>query len=261
MDQPHTVSSSEPGSTRHALPEKMLAIKAAHEINNIAMSVSANLKMLSACWNDIQTRLSTPSPEPSETDRNDRLLREIPFMLDEMREGLQLISRIGDGLKSCSIGPLENRHPVQVEAVIESALHLANAHFENHVHVVKKIAPDLPPVRADRQMLIQVFLNFFLNAAAAIRGTERRGTLTIEAAHSPDNRVVVTVEDTGVGIPPEHMNRLFTPFFTTRREHGGTGLGLFIAYEMIALHEGSLKVRSHPGQGATFIVTLPTCPP
>jgi two-component system sensor histidine kinase PilS (NtrC family) len=107
---------------------------------------------------------------------------------------------------------------------------------------------------ADPQKLRQVFLNLGMNA---IESMPEGGKLTISTKHSGD-RVVVSVKDSGVGIPKENLKEIFFPFFTTKDR--GTGLGLSIAYRIIEEHNGRITVKSRPGQGTAFEVALPVAP-
>lgn len=128
------------------------------------------------------------------------------------------------------------------------------------VRIVVDPAPDLPPVRADAFKLKQVLLNLAQNALQAMKGG---GTLTLRARpgrlRDPKARdaaaVEISVEDTGVGIPPEDLDKLFVPFFTTR--HDGTGLGLAISRRLVVAHGGELDVSSAVGRGSIFTVRLP----
>jgi two-component system NtrC family sensor kinase len=123
------------------------------------------------------------------------------------------------------------------------------------IEIVEQIAPGLPQIEADPAQLLNIFVNLMDNAADAMPDG---GTLTIQADPSPDHRsVVVQVEDTGCGIPPEHIKQLFSPFFTTKPVGQGTGLGLSIAYGVVKMHHGTIQVKSQVGKGTTFTVTLP----
>ncbi len=112
-------------------------------------------------------------------------------------------------------------------------------------------AGELPPVAGDREQLKQAFLNLVLNALQAMPGG---GKLTVATALR-DGRAAITIADTGQGIPPENLERIFNPFFTTRQE--GTGLGLAITHRIIQGHGGRIDVESRPGEGTTFTLLLP----
>ena len=122
------------------------------------------------------------------------------------------------------------------------------------VNIVRKFASDLPLIQADPSQLLQVFVNLFTNAADAM---PRGGTLTVETRSLPEQGVEIVVADTGCGIPEGNLGKLFTPFFTTKPVGKGTGLGLSIVYGIIKMHRGQIGVKSEPGRGTVFTVTLP----
>jgi len=113
--------------------------------------------------------------------------------------------------------------------------------------------PRLPPLKGDAQLLKQAFLNLFTNALQAMPDG---GKLRVVMEEDPvEQRVIIRLSDTGIGIPPENLTRIFAPFFTTRES--GTGLGLPISQNIFLTHGGSLEVESEVGRGTTFTVTLP----
>ncbi|HEY8488864.1 MAG TPA: ATP-binding protein [Thermaerobacter sp.] len=115
------------------------------------------------------------------------------------------------------------------------------------------VTEPLPPVVADEGQLRQVFLNLIRNGLEAMAGG---GRLKVRAfAGTEPGRVIVEVEDTGPGIPPEHLGRIFDPFFTTK--DGGTGLGLAVSYGIVRSHGGHIDVDSEPGRGTRMRVVLP----
>jgi two-component system NtrC family sensor kinase len=119
----------------------------------------------------------------------------------------------------------------------------------------------LPPLLSDPSQLQQVFLNLITNAIDAHDG-KPYGTIRIATrADAGGPAAVVTVADTGSGIPPEHLNRIFDPFFTTKTVGKGTGLGLSICFGIVKRLGGSLSVRSDVGQGTEFTIVLPFTPP
>jgi len=150
---------------------------------------------------------------------------------------------------------------LEVADVLRKTLALITKEAEEHgrVEIAAEFADRMPPVRADAEQLLQVFLNLSLNAvqamphggklwiATALRRATRRGAA---AAF-----LEVRFRDTGVGIPPGDLKNLFIPFFTTKDK--GTGLGLPISQRIIENHGGTIEARSQPGEGATFTVLLP----
>jgi signal transduction histidine kinase len=145
--------------------------------------------------------------------------------------------------------------PVAVGALLEELAARVESQARAASIAVRVSVPEpAPVVVADRRHLEQVLLNLVLNALQAM---SPGGTVTMEARTARD-RVEIAVADTGPGIPPEALPRIFDPYFTTRP--AGLGLGLTIARRIVEAHGGSLDVASPPGQGARFSVRLPAAP-
>ena len=122
------------------------------------------------------------------------------------------------------------------------------------LEVVRRFSTDLPTIQADADQLQQVFINLLNNAAEAIEGG---GTITLSTRSVNGYWVEIQIDDTGYGIPEEHLGKLFTPFFTTKPPGKGTGLGLSIVYGIVKMHRGQITVQSQVGRGTSFTVTLP----
>jgi two-component system, NtrC family, sensor kinase len=122
-----------------------------------------------------------------------------------------------------------------------------------HVVVVTEFQPT-PRIRARRTEIDQIFVNLISNAVEAMGGA---GQLTLRA-HLRDNTVTVFIQDTGCGIPPHLLGRIFDPFVTTKDPGKGTGLGLSIVYKIVAKYGGRISVESGEGKGSTFTVEFPT---
>jgi signal transduction histidine kinase len=118
------------------------------------------------------------------------------------------------------------------------------------------LAPDLPEVMVDLHQIQEVFLNIILNAEQAMIEAHGGGKLTIKTEEIEDY-IRISFTDDGPGVPAEHLDRLFDPFFTTRGERGGTGLGLSLCHGIVAEHGGKIYARSKAGKGATFFVQFP----
>ncbi len=141
---------------------------------------------------------------------------------------------------------------VPVRKLFDDIMPIVTAEAQKSGIDVRLDLPDnLPPVMADLGLLQQAFLNLALNACQAM---PTGGRLRITAVARPGRRVEVAFEDTGVGIPPEHLEKIFHLYFTTK-EHG-TGIGLSMVYRIIQLHDSDIEVQSAPGGGATFRVLL-----
>jgi signal transduction histidine kinase len=120
------------------------------------------------------------------------------------------------------------------------------------VRLVIAAAGDLPRVSADSSLLRQALLNLALNAVQAMPSG---GVLRFESRRAADRQVELVIADTGVGIPPEHLARIFDLYFTTK--DAGSGIGLSMVYRTIQLHDGHIEVQSTPGRGTTFTIRLP----
>jgi PAS domain S-box-containing protein len=143
---------------------------------------------------------------------------------------------------------------VQVNAVIQETLALLEHQLRKAgVEVRTDLDSTLEPIRGNQGKLQQVFLNLFLNARDAM---EPAGVLHV-TTHRSDKGVQVDVADTGHGIAPEHMGRIYDPFFTTKGVKKGTGLGLSVTYGIIQEHGGAIEAISKPGEGTCFHMEFP----
>ena len=143
-----------------------------------------------------------------------------------------------------------------LERLITKSLNLLvnQASFQD-IKVVRRIEEDLPPMVGDFGQLQQVFTNLFINAADAMEG---KGQLTVEARYDKANqKFIISVSDTGPGIPEEFRDKIFDIFFTTKPVGKGTGLGLSISQNIISLHGGVIRVECPAHGGTTFIIELP----
>ncbi len=146
------------------------------------------------------------------------------------------------------------RQGVNLEAVMIDVLDVLQERLgKQHIQVKKTVSPHLPKVLADPDHMNQVLLNLILNACQAMGDG---GTLSL-ALHPTDDTVELTVQDTGSGIPQEQLAKIFDPFFSTKAVGEGTGLGLTVVHGILQEHQGAIRVTSVPGQGTTFIVSLP----
>jgi len=147
---------------------------------------------------------------------------------------------------------------VDVAHLLEDSLTLSSPALQHrNIHVVKVWARDCPPVYADPGYLQQVFLNLINNSMDAMPGGGTLTTRTRFPASEKEKAVVIEVEDTGVGIAQETLQRIFEPMFTTKRLGTGAGLGLAISDQIIRQHKGSVRAESNPGRGTRFTIILP----
>jgi signal transduction histidine kinase len=146
--------------------------------------------------------------------------------------------------------------PISIQEVIEAALSVARLHVnQGHIEIVTHLSPELPPILANQGLLQQVLVNILLNARDAM---EQGGVLRVSADFENPPWVTIRVSDTGCGIKPEDVQKIFVPLFTTKGEGKGTGLGLSISQDIIKSHNGTIEVDSAPGKGTTFVIRLPS---
>jgi signal transduction histidine kinase len=218
-----------------------LAAEIAHELNNPLTAIGLRTELLQA---DI------PVNNPSRKD-----VDVIAYAVAEMRA---LVSN----LLQSSRRSQPQKSAVDIRDEIEKTLALIDHHLINHrVTALKEIAQDLPWALADRQQIRQVLLNLFTNASDAM---PEGGTLTVRGYTRPTAAggplpVVIEITDTGEGIPPEILSKVWESFFTTKAEGKGTGLGLAICRRIMEEHGGTIEIESEgvPGKGTTVRLRLP----
>jgi len=214
-----------------------MAASIAHEVNNPLAGVLIYTQLLSKkIANDKFAKdnaLDYLNKMESELNRSTRLIRNLLDFARQSPPALRLVN---------------------VNEVVDRAIGLAahSAQLQN-IEVNLELEPSIPKIMADFDQLQQVCTNLILNAIQAMPDS---GQLTLRTS-SGDDQVKIEVADSGMGIPQEHMRKLFTPFFTTKEKGKGVGLGLAVAYGIIQRHHGRIEVNSEEGVGTTFSITLP----
>jgi len=188
----------------------------------------------------------------------------------EFRDDLEVIVRETQRCRGIVKGLLDfarpsppEKHPTDINDVVERAIRIVQTQLAAHgVEVQKQLRADLPMVQADANQIQQIIVNLLLNANDAIG--ERGGAVTLGTslrtngggAQVPGPAVEISVRDTGCGIPPANLDRIFEPFFSTKGRKG-TGLGLAVAWGIVEKHNGRIEVESEVGKGTAFRVLLP----
>ena len=154
------------------------------------------------------------------------------------------------------------RRAVSINAVLQKVMAIrASACRAADIEVVRHYDAKLPRVQSDPLLLHQVFLNIVMNAEHAIAESGHGGRIEITTAVAPSgDRVIVSVRDTGDGIPADVVSRIFEPFYTTKEVGKGSGLGLAITYGIVQEHGGEIVAANHPDGGAVFTIELPVQP-
>jgi PAS domain S-box-containing protein len=223
-----------------------LAAGVAHEINNPLSYVLLNLDLV---LRELDARaLGAAAVVPC---------GDLVTRLREARRGVDRVRVIVHDLKAFSRVDTERRGPVDVRRVLDETLEVAANEIRHRARLVRELA-DVPPVEANASRLGQVFLNLLLNAVQAIaEGDVEHNQITVSIASGEGGRVVVSVRDTGAGIPEDILAHVFEPFFTTKPSGFGTGLGLSICHGIVTSLGGEIAVESRIGAGSVFRVILP----
>lgn len=183
----------------------------------------------------------------------DFLRQDIHELLSDSREGMARVCRIVGDLKSFARSGDQEWEFANVHQGIDSTLNIIWNELKYHCTVIRNYG-NLPRIRCVPSQLNQVFMNLLVNAGHAIEG---KGEITISTEAIGSDAVRIRISDTGKGIPPDAMKRIFEPFYTTKPVGKGTGLGLSLVWSIIERHHGHIEVSSTVGQGTTFTLTLP----
>lgn len=234
LDQLRSAQEEIVRNERLAVAGKMTA-QLSHEINNpihnIQSLLESSLKKVKKT--DDVFEIITIAQE--EVSRMANLTRQ---MLDFSRG-----NTVQDSRQTFDIGPLLN----------EIVLTYRNQLADRQIGMSLSGADSLPPIHGSKDRLKQVFINLVVNAADAITPP---GNITLSGRRTGDS-IAIRVSDTGSGIHPDHLGRIFDAFFTTKKEVSGVGLGLFVSYGIVQQHGGDIHVSSEPRKGTTFTVELP----
>jgi two-component system NtrC family sensor kinase len=224
-----------------------LSASVAHEINNPVSGI-LNLAML-------MQRILKDDGIPKERIADYR--RYLQQVITETTR----VGRIVSDLLSFSRRSKPQRSLADLNKIVRSTLSLVSHKMKlANVEAKTHLNEELPLVPCDSSQIQQVVLNLVMNATEAMH-QRSSGQVTVTTDRSPDRTcVILTVEDTGEGIPPEHLTKIFDPFFTTKPEGKGVGLGLAVLYGIVEAHGGEVEVKSQVGEGTTFKVKLPLQP-
>lgn len=234
----------------------------AHEINNPNGLILLNIPILRKVQADVSRLLDAWHEREGEFTlggiRYSRMRQELPRMLEEMQEGAMRIKRIVNDLKDFA-----RREEGAAKALIDvgdcsrKAVRLVEATIRKHTdRFSADYEEDLPLVWGNSQRIEQVVVNLVINACQAL--PDRSRAIEVTTRHdAAAGKVVLCVRDEGTGISPEHLPNLTDPFFTTKRETGGTGLGLSVSASIVKEYGGGLTFESAPGQGTTACLELP----
>jgi two-component system NtrC family sensor kinase len=216
-----------------------MAAGIAHEIKNPLAGISAAVTII---------KDDMPADDPRGT------------ILGEVVEQVKRLDKTVNDLLFFGKPSLPELSCVDINTILMTTLKFASQH-RGGANVERRIElhPELPPVYADDKQMQQVFLNIVLNAYQAMPSGGVLGIKSSLRVRDNIEYVRVDISDTGSGIPPQVLEKIFTPFFTTKAQ--GTGLGLPICNKLVKLHKGDIRVTSDNNNGTVFTVELPACHP
>jgi signal transduction histidine kinase len=234
--------------------------KLAHELRNPLNTISINLQLLEEHLDFTKQDVSMEQLTDLKIDC-DQMLRWIKVSRHEIQRLEHLLSNFLRFAKSVSSQPQPSDINITIRNVVEFIIPAAK---QAKVEIVTQLAPDLPKVNIDIQLMKSALLNLILNAIDAMPDG---GTLTMRTAmkkpgqspsekdrHNPE-QVQIIIQDTGLGIPPDKLDKVFEVFYTTKEN--GSGLGLSIAKRIISDVHGTIELTSEVGKGTTVSITLP----
>ena len=234
----------------------------AHEINNPNNFIMLNAPLLNDVWNSV-----VPMLEKQYRQQGDFMVAglpysemkyEVPHLLNGIVEGARRIQRIVKDLKEYSRRDQDAvTESVSINEVVRQSIKLLDSQIKKTTfHFSMTLGKDLPVITGNSQKLGQVAVNLIQNACQALPAPERNVRVTT-GYHEDAGEVWMAVEDEGVGIPEDVMPHIMDPFFTTKRDNGGTGLGLAVSANIIKEHGGRIEVDSMAGQYSRFTAFLP----
>jgi polar amino acid transport system substrate-binding protein len=234
----------------------------AHEINNPSGLILLNLPMLKDAWQDALPHLDTLYEQRDGFDiaglDYHRIRNEIPYIISEMDEGAQRIKRIVNDLRDFARQEAtDSIEPMNLNDVVSTAVRLLDVTIRAYTHRFNLVLdPYLPSMLGHSQRIEQVVINLIINACQSLPDDQHSVRVETRIDHV-GQRIVLSVHDEGCGIEPDALPNLTDPFYTTKREQGGTGLGLSVSAGIISAYDGTMKFRSQPGEGTRVEVTFP----
>jgi two-component system NtrC family sensor kinase len=221
-----------------------MAATVAHELNNPLSGILTYSKL-------IAKRVGRTVPDGPER-------AQILENLDLIRSESQRCGSIVRDLLTYARGRSAELAPAHLHPIVEQALKLVAHHIElQEIGTEVRLELSDDAIVCDREQLVQALIALLINAVEAMPDG---GTLSVHTAAENGDAVLLRVSDTGIGIPEEAQEHIFDPFYSTKNEAKGVGLGLAVVYGIVQRHEGDIRVDSRPGQGARFTIRLPRDP-
>jgi signal transduction histidine kinase len=222
----------------------------AHEINTPLGTINSNLDVTTRALRILREEMQRRSEGP--TERSQTMFATLDSLMEVNQLACARIIRIVRDLKNFARLDEADFKEVNLNENIESTLSLLQHEFRDRIQIVKEFSK-LPPVPCHPNRLNQVFMNLLVNAIQSIAG---KGEIRIRTGLD-SHQIHISMADSGSGIKPEHLEKIFDPGFTTKGVGVGTGLGLSISARIIQEHRGTISVQSEVGKGTTFVISLP----
>jgi len=249
----------------------MLTAGIAHEINNPINYISGSYQALQTLIDDFwslfneykslvekeySTDLLTETEKEKKLSSND-IYHSIKFLLVNIETGIVRTTEIIKSLMAFSRNEREEYTDYNIQKGVKDVLVILKSRYQGRIKITEQYDSNLPNIICNANGIGQVLMNLISNAIDAI---PEQGEIEIKAKYLPKtDEIIIRVNDSGVGIPQNIIDKIFDPFFTTKDVGKGTGLGLYISYNMIKSHQGAIDVESEHGKGTTFTVKLPRC--
>ncbi|MBX9768496.1 MAG: GHKL domain-containing protein, partial [Bdellovibrionales bacterium] len=234
----------------------------AHELNNPIGFIYSNMTHLREYGDRLirLVRIGETHPQKLKdamiAEDFDYIDKDLPRLIRSCEEGARRVRDIVLGLRNFSRLDEIQIKDTDLEDGIRNTLQLLSGELKNRIQIETNFC-GLPPVKCFSSQINQVFMNILANAAQAIEGS---GTIRVSTTRA-DKMAIISIQDTGKGITPQHLSQIFDPFFTTKPVGEGTGLGLSISFGIIKKHDGEIQVKSDIGKGTTFEIHLPIAGP
>ncbi len=217
-----------------------------HEINNPLTWLLGNIDLLQDEFLQLKKE-----------NINQQVLAKLDEMINDSLQGAKQIRDIVSTLKGFSRLEDKELFPVDIHSIINDAIKIASTQFKNHPDIQTIFAPDLPLMMFTRNKLLQVFLNLIINAHQSLPENNLNNNSITISTTTEDELLRIDITDSGIGIKPEDLPKIFESFYTTKPAGIGTGLGLSICSDIVSSMGGKIDVKSVFGSGTTFTIHLP----
>jgi two-component system NtrC family sensor kinase len=235
----------------------------AHELNNPIGFIYSNMSHLKDYSDKLIDLIELSERNPDQLAEKikeydlEYIKTDLPKLVQSCQDGARRTRDIVLGLRNFSRLDETKLKEVDIHELIENTLNLLTGEIKNRIQIHRDYAK-LPKIQCFESQMSQVFMNILSNGVQAIENQGNIWIATKLAAANGVESVRISFQDSGKGMSPEVLEKIFDPFFSTKEVGQGTGLGLSISYGVIENHNGEIEVKSQEGIGTEFIVTIPT---